>query len=357
MGARTQVLLAAAAVLAIGGAMWVLGEDRTPLRGKSAGTAPPAVAFRPAAEEYKLSEPITHENLTLFMIYSPDKIKAEFLTLKEAMDANAIVVHETGNVGELSVENTGGKAIYIQSGEIVKGGRQDRTLQWDMIVPPKSGQVPIRSFCVEHGRWSRRGSEDDSKFGSSHKMLATKELKMAARGSGDQGEVWKEVDRTQQKLSRSVGKDVRSDKSDSSLQLSLENDNVQKKVGEYVAKLTRSAETGKNAVGFAFAVNGEINSVDVYGSGGLFRKLWPKLLEAAATEAVAKIEKDKKFTAPSSTDVLAMMDQVRKENAQREAELISGGKDRLRITDSAAAARYDTRGADGNSIHDSYIKK
>jgi hypothetical protein len=358
MGTRAQVILAATAVLAIGAAVWVMGEDGRAARGRSdepaQSAAPPP---RPAAEEYAISEAITHENLAVYMVYSPDKIKGEFLTLKEAMDGKVIIVHETGEVGELAVENTGEKTIYIQSGEIVKGGRQDRTLQWDMILPVKSGKVPIQSFCVEHGRWSQRGSEDSAKFGSSEKMLATRELKLAARGKGDQGEVWKEVARAQDKLSGSVGKDVRSDKSDSSLQLTLENADVQKKVAEYVAKLVKSPEGGRNAVGFAFAINGEINSVDVYGSGGLFTKLWPKLLEAAATEAIAKVEKDKKFTAPTASDVLAMMDQVRKEKAQKETAMIKGGKDRMRITDGAAAARYETRGGDGNSVHDSYIKK
>jgi hypothetical protein len=62
-------------------------------------------------------------------------------------------------VNELIVENLSDEEVYIQSGDIVKGGRQDRTLGYDLIVPKKSGKVKITSFCVEHGRWSARGRE------------------------------------------------------------------------------------------------------------------------------------------------------------------------------------------------------
>ena len=41
-------------------------------------------------------------------------------------------------------------------------------------------------------------------------------------------------------------------------------------------------------IGFLFAINGEINSADTYGSKALFLKLWPKLIKAAAIEAVAE---------------------------------------------------------------------
>ncbi len=41
-------------------------------------------------------------------------------------------------------------------------------------------------------------------------------------------------------------------------------------------------------IGFLFAINGEINSADTYGSSALFLKLWPRLLKAAAIEAVAE---------------------------------------------------------------------
>lgn len=50
------------------------------------------------------------------------------------------MVYETKDVNELSVENRSHKDIYVQSGDIVKGGQQDRVLAVDLIVPPRSGK-------------------------------------------------------------------------------------------------------------------------------------------------------------------------------------------------------------------------
>ena len=58
------------------------------------------------------------------------------------------------------------RQVFIQAGDIVKGGKQDRVLTVSFLLPPNSGRVPIASFCVEQGRWSARGKEDHARFSS-----------------------------------------------------------------------------------------------------------------------------------------------------------------------------------------------
>src|SRR5687767_11724624 len=93
----------------------------------------------------RMSGPHTHENLTLFIIRGPDRVRGNYLTLEEAMREKKVVVHETSNVNELTVENRSDVAVYIQSGEIVKGGKQDRTLANDLVLAPHSRRVPIEA--------------------------------------------------------------------------------------------------------------------------------------------------------------------------------------------------------------------
>ncbi len=50
--------------------------------------------------------------------------------------------------------------------------------------------------------------------------------------------------------------------------------------------LKAKGEAGDDIVGYVFAVNGKLNSADVYPSNGLFRKMWGKLLTASAIEAI-----------------------------------------------------------------------
>src|SRR5690606_9494854 len=113
-------------------------------------TAAPAVERRQVGP-YTLSGPYVHENLAIYLVHGRGALPGkQYLTLDEALAARKAVVHETGNVGELAVENLDPTLdLYISAGDIVKGGQQDRTIAQDLIVKPNSGRVPIGAFCVE----------------------------------------------------------------------------------------------------------------------------------------------------------------------------------------------------------------
>jgi len=251
--------------------------------------------------EYRISGPYTHKNLSVFVVHGKDKLAGKrFITLDDALKQKKAVVHETGNVQKLSVENTSKTVyVYIQSGVIVKGGKQDRTIRYDMVVPPQSGKMAIGAFCVEAGRWTGRGNESVAKFDSAASVLSTKELKLAAKHKGSQREVWEKVAKAQTDLSVSLGRSVRALQSASSLQLTLENKKLNRAAGEYAAALSKAFAGKTDVVGYAFAINGKINSADVYASGQLFRILLPGLLRASAVEAIAGLKKGQTFTAPT----------------------------------------------------------
>ncbi len=212
-----------------------------------------------------------------------------FLTLQEALVQKKIVVYETKSVNELSIQNFSDEDVYVQSGDIVKGGAQDRMIGVDLIVPPRSGKLPISAFCVEHGRWSGRGNEQAKVFSSSSDAVATKEIKLAAKRENSQGGVWQSVTVAQDKLSRNVGTRVNSTVSESSLQLAVENNKVRETADSYVKALSNLANRSDDVIGYVFAINGKVNSADIYGSNVLFKKLWPKLLQANAIEAMSTL--------------------------------------------------------------------
>lgn len=249
------------------------------------------------ASSYRLTGPYQHENLTIFLIHAPDQPGSPMFTpLQEAMERKLVIVHETSDVNELAIENVSkSEEVFVQAGDIVKGGQQDRVLAVDLIVPANSGQIPISAFCVEHGRWSQRGAEPARMFTRSEQMSATKELKLAIKRDASQAKVWSEVDAAQDKLSAGVAGvagqanvDVRSAESRSSLQLTLENQRVQASTAEYLNKLSSIVETHGDVIGFVFAINDKLNSADVYASSAMFRRFWPRLLKTAAIEAVAE---------------------------------------------------------------------
>ena len=339
-----------------------------------------------AAANYTITGPYSHKNLTIFLLHGEDqKVGKPPLTLQEAMGEKKVIVHETGDVNNLSIENVSNEEVYVQSGDIVKGGRQDRVLAMDLIVPPKSGKMPIASFCVEHGRWSGRGQETVAMFGSSEKSLNSKDLKIAAKHKASQQEVWDKVAQSQAKLGTGVvaagapaaadavivsgegsgngsgtarrsSISVASAQSASSLQLTLENKHVKETSDEYVKKLSPILEGKQDVIGYAFVINGQINSADVYASNALFKKLWPKLLESNAIEAIGELEKDKQYDPVGAEAVKAFL-----------SDAESGKSDEKQITTRVSSIKRETRKnlffetrdrkQNGAWVHRNYITK
>jgi hypothetical protein len=307
--------------------------------------------------DYKISAPFSYKNLTIFLIHGKDQsARGNILTLQEAMEKKIFVVYETENVNELAVENLSKEYdVFIQSGDIVKGGKQDRVLAISIIIPARSGRILIQAFCVESGRWEKRGKEDSSQFSSSNERIVTKDLKLAANSARSQTEVWNKVSEAQKKLSKNVGGSVNSDASRTSLQLSLEDKKVAGAVDEYVKKLAQITEGKSDVIGYAFAVNGKINSADVYVSNALFRKLWPKMLKAAAIESVGELSENASFS-PVKTDAVKTF-LADAEKGPTEEKAVSKGV-KVVTREDKESVLFEARDEKQKVIvHKSYVKK
>lgn len=306
---------------------------------------------------YRISGPYTHRNLAIFLIHGPDKLAGrKFLTLQEALEQKKVIVYETKDVNELAIENRSEIDVYVQAGDIVKGGQQDRMLAVDLIVSPRSGKVPIAAFCVERGRWERRGTEDVKSFGSSTEVVSTREIKLAAKSSNSQSEVWANVAVAQDKLSQNVGVRVNSTVSGSSLQLAVENTKVKAGAESYVKALAPIVNSRPDVIGYAFSINGKINSADVYASTNLFKKLWPKLLKANAVEAIAELQSDSRFQPTSAAEVRSFL---REGDVGKETEREVSARIKLLTREGGKNILFETRDRSQKDswVHRNYIRK
>ena len=68
------------------------------------------------------------------------------------------LAESSADVNQLALLNRSGKPLYLMPGEIIVGGRQDRTIAQEYVIPPGNKPVTIEVFCVEHGRWAGRGA-------------------------------------------------------------------------------------------------------------------------------------------------------------------------------------------------------
>ena len=335
------------------------------------------VASATAGESYLLTGPYAHDNLAIYLIHREGRNEKPVpLTLGEAMEQGLVKVIETGDVEELIIRNLSELEVFIQSGDIVKGGKQDRVLTVSMIVPPYSDDIPVGAFCVEQGRWSGRGQEKTTAFSVSTARLPSKAGKIAivkrvqreivaedgrvasqprlqqrSDEASFQEQVWDSVREVQMNLGQAMKLDIANERSRSSLQLSLENAALAAALGEYEAALSDLLQGHPEAVGYVFAINGRINSGDEFGNAGLFRKLWPRQLNAAATEAIgeedASIRKQ-----PTLAEVAAFIDEVR---AAEPVGKFMPGRMSLETRETEKALYTEIRRQNGLWMHRSFI--
>ncbi|MFZ0320759.1 MAG: DUF6569 family protein [Candidatus Sulfotelmatobacter sp.] len=301
-----------------------------------------------SASTYKVLDPIRHGSLTVFPVVAPRSYNTgEFLTLDEGLRSGEVVVteygnvrglrrrrttpvmqHESAEVNRLVLINNSKQPLLLLAGEIVTGGKQDRVIGKDRIVPPESDPVDLSVFCVEPGRWvatsNQFGASGTTYAGgsgggmgvTSGTLMAQPSVRAKAMGDKDQNQVWAEVRKQQQSMAvevtaaapRASTDEIRST---SSYARVMENKDVKEKVDEVAKPIEQNYQSlikqlrDRKAVGVVVAVNGHIIWADVFASTELLEKYWPKLVRSYASEAVVTRAKGGEATQSQAQAFLA----------------------------------------------------
>ena len=314
--------------------------------------------FPASANDYKILAPITHGDLTIFPVVSA-KVHdtSDFITLDEGIRSGEVVITEVGNlhstmrrrqtypvrpvggaeVNRLVLVNNSKHPLILLGGEVVTGGKQDRVVGKDRIVPAESDPVDLSVFCVEHGRWT----ETSTKFDTHASVMLQPSVRMKALADQDQQKVWDEVGKTRQAMAYAIappsagsgsgggvgsgsaagigtstetitvtgesplietnsgqvsntysGTTLSTLAGTTSYAKSVENKAVKQQIDSITEPMQKSYESvikqlrNQNAVGVVVAVKGHIVWADMFASSALLGKYWPKLLESYATEAL-----------------------------------------------------------------------
>ena len=262
---------------------------------------------------YRVLAPIRQGNLTVFPVVAAASHETqEFLTLDEGLRSGEVVVTESGSirpldrprlgrpvlppgggaqVNQLVLVNNSKRPLILLAGEIVTGGKQDRVIGKDRLVPAESDAIDLGVFCVEPGRWVGTSA----KFGSMSGMLAAPSVRAKAMADKDQEKVWAEVRHNQAAMIAAMppaAPETLEVQSTSSYARVMDNKAVQKQVDSIAAPIESSYRglmkqlRDRNAVGVVVAVNGELIWADVFASTELLQKYWPKLVRSYAAEAM-----------------------------------------------------------------------
>jgi hypothetical protein len=266
---------------------------------------------------YKVLSPVVQDNLIVFPVITESTFDTHnLLTLDEGLRSGSVVITEEGGtpglvrpriwderpssdigiprrgaeVNRLMLTNNSDRPLILLAGEIVMGGKQDRVVGKDRLVPAKSEPIDLSVFCVEPHRWV--GSS--AIFGGASFTMAQPSVRLKAMADKDQQAVWDEVAKSKSSVARAVPTPAaQAIAGTSSYAKAMENRAVQDRMNAVAAPIERSYDKlmrelrAQNAVGAVVAVNGEIVWADIFASASLLEKYWPKLVRSYAAEAVS----------------------------------------------------------------------
>jgi hypothetical protein len=261
------------------------------------------------SQRYQVLAPISQGNLIVFPVIAPTSHDTSaFLTLDEGLRSGDVVVSEAGRrstmvrrhgnvpqpidgaqINHLFIVNNSKRPLVLLAGEIVTGGKQDRVVGKDRIIPPDS-DADLDVFCVEPGRWT----EVRAASGFSGAMaMAQPSVRSQAMAKKSQQGVWDRVATTNEEVSV-VAEAPEVQTSTSSLAGVMDNRKVRKEIDKVAVPLEHSYQSvirdlrERKAVGVVVAVNGNIIWADIFASTPLLEKYWPKLVRSYAAEAIIK---------------------------------------------------------------------
>src|ERR1700740_3047659 len=272
--------------------------------------------------EWRLLEPITYENLTVFPVAASSGYDTgAFLTLEEGLSRGEVIVREQGaetlvrdrdgrqhavqnyggpSVNQLVLVNRSKRPLLLLAGELVSGGKQDRVIGKDRIVPVGAPPLPLDVFCVEHGRWTGSGQ-----FAAALTIVHPSVRERAAVDQ-KQTEVWDAVRSGTTAKATAPGApaaQISADRLQSAIAGNASTEAYEKiyqssavgvSIDDFVAEVQRRFVNatyglkGERVVGVVIAYGGEVAWSDIFASGDLFDQYWHKLLRSYAVEALAR---------------------------------------------------------------------
>jgi hypothetical protein len=278
----------------------------------------------PAPTGWQLAQPVTYQNLTIFPVVSgQDADTSDFVTLDEALASGDAVVAEQGEylrrtrdgniplgfssgpqVNQLVLINRGKRPLILLAGEVVSGGKQDRIIGKDRIVPIGAQPLPLDVFCVEHGRWTGASNEF-----SAAKTMVHPSVREEAAVEQNQQQVWAAVrgeadavgggsptavPAAPPALTRQALAGAIASAGTQSYQMIYKSSPIGISVETFAEEISRRFEgatsglKGERVVGVVVAFGDEVAWSDIFASSELFNAYWPKLLRSYVVEAMTR---------------------------------------------------------------------
>jgi hypothetical protein len=238
----------------------------------------------PNVGAYSLATPISYGSATFIPVVANAPASKEqqqdYASLLEAKQNGWVeIVEMPGDeqVEFLTVRNNGPKPLLLLGGELLLGGKQDRVVAHDTIVPAGKEQK-VSVYCVEPGRW--QGSSE--KFEAKSQFVPHR-VRDAATYKGQQ-EVWDGVGGFNAAASPAAA-------SEGTVNAGMSDERVQSEIQKGLSQVVDDLKKQQNVVGVLVALNGKIETLELFGNSKLFDSAREPLLTSFLSEAAVSKNK------------------------------------------------------------------
>ncbi|MBW2030652.1 MAG: hypothetical protein JRJ31_16435 [Deltaproteobacteria bacterium] len=252
-------------------------------------------AIKSYLDQIKIGRKQSFRNLAMFPLLSTYSIDLDYLLLDEALRGGMVEVVEVskeGSVPELKVTNKSPKMVLILDGEELVGAKQNRIVNTTILIQGNT-TIVIPVSCVEQGRWSYHGprfSSEERVMSPSLRAMKSEQVQFSLRSSGDyrsnQGALWDEI---AEKATRRGAESP-----DMAMAVIYEKD--MPSILEYTSHFSLI----DSQVGAIFMINGKVAGMDSFGKPDSFSKVFKKLVESYALDAVDWFDPEKEHKALKS---------------------------------------------------------
>jgi hypothetical protein len=235
----------------------------------------------------KLGRKQSYKNMTIFALLSDYNANSDYLTLDEALSGNLIDVvekDEDGTVPELKVINKSDRMVLILDGEELVGAKQNRIVNTTVLIAGNTTTV-IPVSCVEQGRWSYKSEKFSSEKRIMSPGLRSKKadqvkysLKSRGNFSSDQSAIWNDIS--------GLASDLNAESP------SMAMSEIYRKEAPTIGKYAEHFDLIESQVGAVFMINGKVAGMDCFGKPETFSKVFEKLVESYALDAIDSLGKN-----------------------------------------------------------------
>jgi hypothetical protein len=243
-------------------------------------------------QRVEVTPPRQVSTLQVFGLHWPNPSRVAYRTLDESLTSGELTLTEQSEAGQVQTIRVVSRApvpAFLLAGEQLVGAKQNRVLTVSVLVAGQTTlAVPVS--CVEAGRWHGQSSAFASAGTLAHGTLrrlicrhAGESYRSAGTPASRQTEVWQEVAHKLTALGTVSASGA-----------------LQQAYADYRGRLaTNRFPAPEGASGAAFSRGGRLLGVDLFDQPATLRRLWSKLVQSYALDALGHADAPAPLMSPA----------------------------------------------------------